>query len=403
MVNIMYKVVLSLLFITLFFNFSYAQVESVSTEESVFQDIEPLSVIDLNQSEETSSVKLDRSKLALNLRSDHNIIARYDNFPKKVFTKQQFTIALNATIATDSFDEILTTFEGGNGYEIINPDSKWVLNSKRTFQNKFIVKVKNENFVMPDIIVSLVQDMAIVEEYQIEKPEIKVSKVGQQIEHFSSVIAKELTLTSHITKQYDNNTVLTIIELEGIESNLKDFKLKNYQKQGIESLSGDFDREKLVYFIILPIHEETLTFSYYNTQSSKIEIISSPIVHSEEIVSTQTDLNPHNSNVLLYKRVGIGVLLVICILWLLFRRDKISLLVTIICALYLVYVYLPNRNFLLQKDTNVFILPTKSSSVFFKTDSDVYVEVLDSQKGYIKVLLPDDKIGWVNEEDISKN
>jgi hypothetical protein len=77
--------------------------------------------------------------------------------------------------------------------------------------------------------------------------------------------------------------------------------------------------------------------------------------------------------------------------------------VTIICALYLVYVYLPNRNFLLQKDTNVFILPTKSSSVFFKTDSDVYVEVLDSQKGYIKVLLPDDKIGWVNEEDISKN
>jgi len=403
MVNIMYKVVLSLLFITLFFNFSYAQVESVSTEESIFQDIEPLSVIDLNQSEETSSVKLDRSQFALNLRSDHNIIARYDNFPKKVFTKQQFTIVLNATIATDSFDEILTTFEGGNGYEIINPDSKWILNSKRTFQNKFIVKVKNENFVMPDIIVSLVQDMSIVEEYKIEKPEIKVSKVGQQIEHFSSVIAKELTLTSHITKQYDNNTLLTIIELEGIESNLKDFKLKNYQKQGIESLSGDFDREKLVYFIILPIHEETLTFSYYNTQSSKIEIISSPIVHSEEIVSTQTDLNPHNSNVLLYKRIGIGVLLFFCVVWLLFKRDKIALLVTVICALYLVYVYLPNRNFLLQKDTNVFILPTKSSSVFFKTDSDVYVEVLDSQKGYIKVLLPDDKIGWVNEEDISKN
>ncbi|MEJ5168524.1 MAG: SH3 domain-containing protein, partial [Arcobacteraceae bacterium] len=242
-----------------------------------------------------------------------------------------------------------------------------------------------------------------VEEYKLEKPEIKVSKVGQQIEHFSSVIAKELTLTSHITKQYDNNTVLTILEIEGEESNLRDFKLKNYQRQGIEAISGDFDKEKLVYFVIIPIHEETLTFSYYNTQSSKIEIISSPIVHSEEIVSTQTDLNPHNSNVLLYKRVGVGILLFLCVMWLLFRRDKISLLVTVICGLYLIYIYLPNRNFLIKKDTNVFILPTKNSSVFFKTDSDVYVEVLDSQKGYIKVLLPDDKIGWVSEDDIGKN
>ena len=146
-----------------------------------------------------------------------------------------------------------------------------------------------------------------------------------------------------------------------------------------------------------------MTFSYYNTQSSKIEIISSPIVHSEEIVSTQTDLNPHNSNVLLYKRVGVGILLFLCVVWLLFKRDKISLLVTIICGLYLIYIYLPNRNFLIQKDTNVFILPTKNSSVFFKTESDVYVEVLDSQKGYIKVLLPDDKIGWVSEDDIGKN
>lgn len=403
MVNIISKIYLSLFLTALFFNLSYAQFGANSNEDSWFHSIEPLSVIDTNQPAETSSIKLERSQLAVNLRSDRNIIARYDSVPTKAFVKQQFIVVLNATIATDNFDEILTTFEGGQGYEIINPDSKWVLNKKRTFQNSFIVKVKNENFVMPDVILSLVQDMTIVEEYKLEKPEIKVSKVGQQVEHFSSVIAKELTLTSHITKQYDNNTVLTIIELEGVESNLKDFKLKNYQKQGIEALSGEFDNEKLVYFVIIPIHEEKLTFSYYNTQSSKIEIISSPIVHSEEIVSTQTDLNPHNSNVLFYKRVGIGILLFFCVVWLLFKRDKISLLVTIICALYLVYVYLPNRNFLIKKDTNIFILPTKSSSVFFKTEDDVYVEVLDSQKGYIKVLLPDDKIGWVNEEDIGKN
>lgn len=403
MVNIIGKLYLSLFLTTLFFQFSYGQLEFNSTEESLFQNIEPLSVIDGNQPQESSHTKLDRNQLSFNLRSDNNIIVRYDNVPKKVFVKQQFIVDLNATIATENFDEILTTFEGGQGYEIINPDSKWVLNRKKTFQNRFIVKVKSEDFVMPVIILSLIQNGTIVEEFKLEKPDIKVSKVGQQIEHFSSVIAKELTLTSHITKQYDNNTVLTILEIEGEESNLRDFKLKSYQRQGIESISGDFEKEKLVYFVIIPIHEETLTFSYYNTQSSKIEIISSPIVHSEEIVSTQTDLNPHNSNVLLYKRVGVGILLFLCVVWLLFKRDKISLLVTIICGLYLIYIYLPNRNFLIQKDTNVFILPTKNSSVFFKTESDVYVEVLDSQKGYIKVLLPDDKIGWVSEDDIGKN
>ncbi|MEJ5168523.1 MAG: hypothetical protein WHU93_05110, partial [Arcobacteraceae bacterium] len=144
--------VFSILLTAFFFNFSCAQVEFNSSEESLFQNIEPLSVIDANQPQQSSNTKLDRSQLSFNLRSDNNIIARYDEFPKKVFVKQQFVIHLNATIATENFDDIITTFEGGQSYEIINPDSKWVLNRKKTFQNRFIVKVKSEDFVMPNII-----------------------------------------------------------------------------------------------------------------------------------------------------------------------------------------------------------------------------------------------------------
>lgn len=403
-------------FITLFaFSiFLFAQEEFVFDEESMFPmeedfkqekdiTIEPLSVYDSKIEEQEQYIELKREDLEFNLNYDNNMIVRYDTIPKKVFLKQHFEVVLNATIATNDFDTILISLENGHGYELISKDLHWSEDSNRLFKNRVIFKANEENIIMPNIIVSLVKDNMIVEEYKLEKLNINVLKVGQHIEHFSHVIAKDLKLTSHITKQYDNNTFLNMIEIEAINSNLEDFYLKNYNKQGIEYIDGDFNKQKLVYFIILPIHEDSLILSYYNTNKDKLEIISSPIIHTEEIVSTQTDLNPLNSNWLWYKKIAISVLLTFCFIWLIFSRSKFSISVFIVVLAIFIYLFMPNSKIMLKEGTNIFILPTKSSSVFLQTHQDNIVEVLDSHKGFIKVLLPDNKIGWVYEKDISKD
>lgn len=332
-----------------------------------------------------------------------NIIVRYDSYPSKAILKEEFEITLQATIATDSFDHILTTFIGGKGYEVLNNDSKWLWKNNRFFTNRFIFKVSDSDFEMPNIIISLVKDEEIVEEFILSSLDISVSKIGQQIDSFTSVVAQDFQIKSHLTRQYDNNSLLTLIEIEAKKSNLEDFYLKGYTKQGLESIKGDFDKKVLVYYVIIPLHLDNLTLSYYNTKTSKIEIISSPIVHSKDIVSTQTDLNPNNSDLLLYKKIAVAVVILFLVVLILFYRTKSLFLLLIISLGVMAYLFMPNSKILIDKDTNIFILPTKSSSVFYKTDKEIEVEVLYKHRGYIKVLLPDSNIGWIDEEDLAKN
>ena len=49
------------------------------------------------------------------------------------------------------------------------------------------------------------------------------------------------------------------------------------------------------------------------------------------------------------------------------------------------------------------ILPMERSTVFFTSDKVLDIEKLGDREGYIKILLPDGKIGWTERENIIKN
>ncbi|QOG12915.1 hypothetical protein [Arcobacter sp. FWKO B] len=389
------------------------QISAQTEEESIFesymeeeqiQATEEIEVLNIFQEvEEQPEIILSRSNLTFNLRNENNIVLKYETYPTSLLKKQQFMLNLEATIATDNFEHIITTFEGGKNYEVLNKDSKWLWKRSHFFTNGFVFKVLGTDFKMPTIIVSLVQDEQIVEEFSIEPKAIKILEIGDSMENFTSVIASDLKIVSHFTRQYDNNSLLTLLELEATNSNLEDLYFKQYKKQGIESLSGDFKSKKLVYYAIVPLHLDRIMLSYYNTNTLRIETLTSPIVHTSDIVSTQTDLNPNTSEILLYQRVAAGVFVLLFGLYFLFKRNKISFVFFLIPLLFLAYLFLPNKKTYIGEGVNIFILPTKSSSVFYKTDKVIEVEVLQKSRGYVKILLPDKNIGWVNESDISKN
>ena len=65
---------------------------------------------------------------------------------------------------------------------------------------------------------------------------------------------------------------------------------------------------------------------------------------------------------------------------------------------------LPNSKGIVKKDSYVYILPTKNSTIFFKVENDQRIEILERKNGFIKVLGSDnDFIGWIKEESFGTN
>jgi hypothetical protein len=82
------------------------------------------------------------------------------------------------------------------------------------------------------------------------------------------------------------------------------------------------------------------------------------------------------------------------------------LILTLISAVIFLLYSIPNKKEILKKDSYIYILPTKKSTIFQKTDKDYSVEVSIKRGDFVKIILGDgDKsmIGWVKENDLSKN
>ena len=128
------------------------------------------------------------------------------------------------------------------------------------------------------------------------------------------------------------------------------------------------------------------------------------MILQNELVSTQTDLNPNDSNFEKYKKIFSIVIFVVLLILLLLKRNKILMVLTFLTFIIALIYNLPNSKGIVKKDSYIYILPTKNSTIFFKVDSDQNVEILQRKNGFIKVLgLDNDFIGWIKEDSFGTN
>ena len=129
-----------------------------------------------------------------------------------------------------------------------------------------------------------------------------------------------------------------------------------------------------------------------------------PILLQNELVSTQTDLNPNDSSFEQYKKVAAVFFFILFLGLFIWKRRKIFLIISIIFLIISIIYLLPNEKAIVKKDTNVYILPTRNSTIFFKSANSQNVEILDRKNGFIKVLGIDNEfIGWIKEESLGTN
>ena len=342
--------------------------------------------------------------LSLNLFAAKNLYLSYKKIPTNVYKNQKFEVTVKALITTTNFDNLTTSFFNHSNIAILNPNSQWKKISYDVYENTFYFKVKNNNFRLPDIEVKLLNGNSIIDTSQLSTIPIRYSDIGKGDERYSNVIADKILLKAYKTKQYNNNEALTIIDIDGINSNLEDFKLKNIEEQGVSAIKESDATQNLVYYFVTPIYQKNLIFTYYNSATKSFKDIKVPLILQNELVSTQTDLNPNDSTFEKYKKIAALVLFGILFLLTLWKRKKILIFLTIISFMIALFYNLPNAKGVVKKDSFVYILPTKNSTIFFKIENDQKVEILEKKNGFIKILgLENGFIGWIKEESFGTN
>ncbi len=342
--------------------------------------------------------------ICANLFASKNLYLSYSKVPTNVYKNQKFEVTVRALVTTNSFDELTTTFSNSSNITIVNPKNPWTKISDDTYENSYYFKLKQGNFKFPDISVKLSSGDSVVDVSDLAAPVVKYSDIGKGDERFSGVIADDLVLKAYKTKQYNNNEALTIIDVDAVNSNLEDFKLKEVDEQGISNLKDAGDKQNLVYYFVTPIHKKKMVITYYNTNTKSLKDITVPLILQNELVSTQTDLNPNDSSFEKYKKVASALAFISFTILFLIKRKRIFLIMSLIFLLISIVYFLPNSVGTVKKDSFVYILPTKNSTIFFKLQNNQSVEILDKKNGFIKVLILDSNfIGWIKEENLGTN
>jgi len=331
-----------------------------------------------------------------------SIFLSVEQIPQKVYVGQVFPIKVKAIVAHSNIDTLSTAFSTPNGIEIINQQSPWVVSSNNTYENTFYFKITTTNAKIPNISVSLIKNKEPLESAILTLSTPSIIQLKKE-DFFSNVIAQTLVVNKYKTTTFDAKNVMTVLEIEATEANLKDFKLKGITKSGIDSFSDNGSSQKIYYYAILPNYQKNFEFTYFDLRGNKFTKISLPIVIDNEEVSTQLGLNPKESIFEFYKSIAYAVLAFLFFIIVLKYRKWYYLVASL---LFLALYFLdqnPLNHVKLKVGSNIKILPMEHSTIFYTSEKILDVEKLGEREEYIKILFPDGKIGWTERENISKN
>ncbi|TLD82456.1 SH3 domain-containing protein [Helicobacter sp. MIT 11-5569] len=285
-----------------------------------------------------------------------------------------------------------------NSVEVLNPKEEWVLNTEdSSLKNTFYLKVKHSQFAIPSIKVNVNTADGLISESLAGSVgrAIKLERKGM----YSQVLAQNLEILDTKITSYDSTQNLAVLQLQSVMGNLFDFHLESYKQQGIESKSGNYKQAVAFYYVIVPKHQTTISFDYFNTQTSKYQTLQIPNIASEDRVSTQSDIKPKNN----YQFFKISLMIFFALLFFglyLYKRKILFLLLAFLALIALLYFLTLKSEVTLKRNVALRIQPTFNSTIVLTTQNETKAEILGNRNNYYKVLLEDEHIGWVKKDDI---
>ncbi len=326
-----------------------------------------------------------------------SIFLSYPTPPSMLYVHAHQPIEVRALIADSGIRSISTHFVGGQEIKILNPNSPWKKIGEGEYRNRFIYKPLQKRAKLPSIEVEVVTSKGRRYTERIKPPKVEMIALPDST-HFSRIICHDFSLLSHNQKKYDEKNNIVVLEINATGGNLEDFHLPFAIREGIDQIKQDGQRQYIYYFAILPNTIKKIKFSYFKLPAKKYRNVSFDIILKDSKISTQTDLNPQKSRLQKYKQYAILGFATFLLILFLFYRKWYLLFFSLLAAIYLLYGEARIKKIVLPAGTKIKILPTENSTIFYTTPQTVQADLLLKKSGYIKVMLPNKKIGWIKAQ-----
>ncbi|MFQ6341838.1 hypothetical protein [Campylobacter sp. VTCC 70190] len=329
-----------------------------------------------------------------------SLVLTSDEYASKVFVGEVFPITIYARTTENTKFDFNISVERAN-LSFLNPDAKWEFMDNE-YKTTLWFEAKNSNASLSKISVKLLRNNQAFQEAEINLNPIKFENT-LFAKDFSHLVVSSLEVKKVKASYFDDENMIMMVELNATNANLKSFFIDGIAKQGVENLKGDFNASSAFYYAILPLSKTNFEFSYFNKDSKKLENVNLKLKISDDELSTQSDLNPVNKDLNIYKQyalwalaLGFGILFV----W---RKNYLILALALVCFMLSFLVDTQTQSAVMKAGSRVKILPTEPSTYFYTANTDEKVEILAKRQNYIKVLFSNGKIGWINKDDLQKN
>jgi len=325
------------------------------------------------------------------------LYVQYEEIPKRVIKGEIIPITLKTLSVVKNFQDIKYKFLHQNGVRVLDRVPNRTLQGK-FYYDTFHMLITKSQASLPDIEVSLVPQNLNYPSSFVKGEKLNVITLNPP-KDFSNILADELILKEYKTTSYDTTHNIVVFVLEAKNSNLAAIHFNNVTKQGIESISKDYNKPKVTYYVVIDKNLDFFKFSYFNLLENKYEQLRIPIVVIDDSVTTQSDLKPRNQShdrIKMYIASGVAAF---GLLLLLLRRKLLYLLLVLIPMAYIAYLNMPQQQVCIKEGSNIYLLPVSNGTVFETTQEQQEFTKEGSVHNFIKVRLQNDKIGWVKNED----
>ncbi len=322
--------------------------------------------------------------------------------PKRLIKGEIFKITIKTLSVIKNFTDITYKFDNEKDIKLLEPSPKREQNG-RYFYDTFYFQATGLHVRTPDITAMLIDDLnSSYRTTTLNGKKIDTIALHQR-DDFSHIIAKDFIIKKYKTTVYDNTHNIVLFSAEANQTRLQDFHLKNVTTQGFESIEDTINASKMIYYAVIDNTKENLIFSYFNIGKNDFIKLAIPIIVDDDKVATQSDLNPHDQSKQRIKIILAASIIVIGLILFLIRRKFFYLFLVILPLIYLILLLGKQQTICIKPNSNIRILPLKNSTIFEITKQKLLLKKIGSTKGFVKVEFKNNKIGWIQDEDLCSN
>ncbi|WP_373031256.1 hypothetical protein [Sulfurovum sp.] len=320
---------------------------------------------------------------------------KYSYMPKKVYENQLFAVTIIAPGESGKSNPQFT-FDTSSEIQPLFKKPLTVQNGPDSFYT-FYFKASNVDIRIPRLFISSEYGEASLDSNTIFIKTIK------QRDDFCQVLAADMKIKNSQVSNYDEKSHIVTLSIEAFEANLEDMQLNDVQEAGVENLKRNNAKVEAEFYVVLPLEEKVLKFTYFNTIKKQYVFLEVPVVVADASVTTQSDLNPKEDSFEKLKKYTFIFLVGFFLFMFLLKRDFFYLVFGVVSIITLLTFYIPHKKICVKQGASLYILPTQTSTVSTKIDQTLDTMLLGERKGFQKVEYKEGIIGWVKNEDLCDN